>query len=481
MDIYLHQSGERTGPFTLEKVQSLLDAGEISVTDAAWFEGCGDWVTAQDIPGVLLPGGDHFVVAETVPPFDAYQGNEPYVFVSYSHKDSAHVYGEIMSFHEDGCNVWYDEGIEASNEWPEEIARAVVECSVFLVFVTANSTASVNCRNEINLALNENKPFIAIHLEETELPLGLRLRMGDLQAILRYKLSLDRYQKKALDALHQLLGNVPAKKTSTVDTSAQPETFVKAESVTPARAIPPALSPGSVAQSKPRNKGLAVAVITGVIVTCVVGGYLGGKMAMQSSEGSNQAQDFSGFEALAQGLHSKGYSGVGGDGNIEPIDGQIYIRTKSAETRKQPEITIKMYDEAAIEKIRREADSALERGLAEVHAESTWDDFRKKVLVDAVGRVTASEDATSDADGEFTLPPSSNRFMLAATVEYHPAVGAGFQWLEFFQRDNIGRSGLFLSDKNLLGKTKDSLTLPSEAKSRFDAKVREAASTKPPQ
>ena len=138
-------------------------------------------------------------------------------------------------------------------------------------------------------------------------------------------------------------------------------------------------------------------------------------------------------------------------------------------------------DEAAIEKIRREADSALERGLAEVHAESTWDDFRKKVLVDAVGRVTASEDATSDADGEFTLPPSSNRFMLAATVEYHPAVGAGFQWLEFFQRDNIGRSGLFLSDKNLLGKTKDSLTLPSEAKSRFDGKIREAATTKPPQ
>ena len=41
---------------------------------------------------------------------------------------------------------------------------------------------------EINLALNEKKPFLAIHLEETELPPGLRSRMGDLQAIIKKKI-----------------------------------------------------------------------------------------------------------------------------------------------------------------------------------------------------------------------------------------------------------------------------------------------------
>ena len=212
MEIYLHQNGERSGPYTLQNLQAWLEAGQLTVADAAWFEGCSDWVTVQDVPGIMLPGGDHLVNVSTVPPFEAYQGDDPYVFISYSHKDAAVVYEEITRLHEAGINVWYDEGIEASNEWPEEIARAVVDCTVFLVFVSPRATDSVNCRNEINLALNENKPFLAIHLEETELPLGLRLRMGDLQAILRYKLPVDHYQKKTQDSLDQLLGKKPARR-----------------------------------------------------------------------------------------------------------------------------------------------------------------------------------------------------------------------------------------------------------------------------
>ena len=104
-----------------------------------------------------------------VPPFEAYSGDEPYVFISYAHKDSEFVFDEISILHDAGYNIWYDEGIEASNEWPEEIANAVIGCAAFLVFVSPRSTASVNCRNEINLALNENKPFLAVHLEESSL------------------------------------------------------------------------------------------------------------------------------------------------------------------------------------------------------------------------------------------------------------------------------------------------------------------------
>lgn len=212
MLVYLHKNGERTGPFSLEKIQGQLEGGELAVSDPAWFDGCSDWVTVQDVPGILLPGGDHLSQVATVPPFDAYQGDEPYVFISYAHEDAAVVYGEITRFHEAGCNVWYDEGIDASNEWPEEIAKAVIGCAVFLIFVTPRSTDSVNCRNEVNLALNEKKPFLAIHLEETDLPPGLRLRMGDLQAIFRYNIPVDRYERKSQGALYQLLGTAPTKK-----------------------------------------------------------------------------------------------------------------------------------------------------------------------------------------------------------------------------------------------------------------------------
>ena len=171
-----------------------------------WFAGCEAWIQVRDIPGIYEQTSSHSESKHLIPPFEAYSGDMPFIFVSYAHKDSERVFAEITRLHESGYKIWYDEGIEASSEWPEEIANAVIGCAVFLVFISPNSTASVNCRNEINLALNENKPFLAIHLDESELPPGLRLRMGDLQAILQYKLPADRYNKKLFGSLDQLLG-----------------------------------------------------------------------------------------------------------------------------------------------------------------------------------------------------------------------------------------------------------------------------------
>ena len=205
MDLYLSLNDEQVGPYRLEDIQGWLNAGHITLNDLAWFEGCSNWVNVSQIPGVQVNVAGHATQSDLIPPFEAYEGNEPFIFISYAHKDAEVVYDEISVLHQAGYRVWYDEGIEASNEWPEEIANAVIGCSVFLAFISPRSTGSVNCRNEINLALNENKPFLAIHIEESSLPPGLRLRMGDLQAILRYKLTRELYIKKIHSTLDQLL------------------------------------------------------------------------------------------------------------------------------------------------------------------------------------------------------------------------------------------------------------------------------------
>ncbi len=44
-------------------------------------------------------------------PFPAYKGDEPYIFVSYSHEDDGFVYPEIRWLKDQGFNIWYDEGI----------------------------------------------------------------------------------------------------------------------------------------------------------------------------------------------------------------------------------------------------------------------------------------------------------------------------------------------------------------------------------
>ena len=130
------------------------------------------------------------------PPFDAYQGHEPFLFASYSHQDAELVYSEIERLHHLGYRVWYDEGICPGQEWPEAVALALAQAAFFLVFVSPRALASNNVRNEINLALKKKKPFLAIHLEKTELPGGVELQIGSLQAILKYEVDEDRFRRR---------------------------------------------------------------------------------------------------------------------------------------------------------------------------------------------------------------------------------------------------------------------------------------------
>ena len=143
------------------------------------------------------------------PPFEAYAGEEPYLFASYSHKDAALVYPELERLHRSGVRVWYDEGIDPGNEWPEEVAKALDGSSFFLVFISARSVESKNVKNEINFAINHQKPLVAVHVEATELPKGLELRMGDIQAILKWRMNAERFQRQMEKTIPNSLMRVP--------------------------------------------------------------------------------------------------------------------------------------------------------------------------------------------------------------------------------------------------------------------------------
>ena len=145
---------------------------------------------------ILEQKGLHSSETAALPPFEAYRGEEPFLFVSYAHRDGARVYPELDRLHRVGFRIWYDEGIDPGNEWPEEIARALARCAHFLVFISPCAVVSKNVRNEINFAINHGKPFLAIHIESTNLPQGLELRMGDIQAVMKYRMPEDRYHRQ---------------------------------------------------------------------------------------------------------------------------------------------------------------------------------------------------------------------------------------------------------------------------------------------
>lgn len=118
-----------------------------------------------------------------------YEGNDPYIFISYSHKDTDRVMPVIRALTDAGYRVWYDEGIDPGSEWPESIAQHLNGSDVCIYFISENSLKSSNCKREVNFALSKEKGFLSIVLEPVQMSLGLELQIATYMSLIRYKYS----------------------------------------------------------------------------------------------------------------------------------------------------------------------------------------------------------------------------------------------------------------------------------------------------
>ena len=126
-------------------------------------------------------------VSENQKPDKPYEGDEPHIFISYSHKDMPKVFEVIRELQNHGFRVWYDEGIDPASEWDENIAGHINKCRYFIAFLSTNYVASQNCRDEVSYARDLGKERLLIYLEDTKLPAGMAMRLMRLQAIHKYK------------------------------------------------------------------------------------------------------------------------------------------------------------------------------------------------------------------------------------------------------------------------------------------------------
>ena len=112
-------------------------------------------------------------------------GESPFIFVSYAHKDARFVFPVIDGVSANGYKVWYDGGIKVSASWTEEIAKAIQTCAVFLAFISKNAMESDFVRREIEFALTiPKKIIIPVYLDGMNvLPSGLALMLSTTQGI----------------------------------------------------------------------------------------------------------------------------------------------------------------------------------------------------------------------------------------------------------------------------------------------------------
>lgn len=100
--------------------------------------------------------------------FKPYEGRRPYVFISYSHRDSEKVLDVLTELNQRKLRLWYDEGIPAGSDWPKTIETHMRECAAVLFFLSASALRSPNCYSEIKTAVRQKKPLLLVPLEETE-------------------------------------------------------------------------------------------------------------------------------------------------------------------------------------------------------------------------------------------------------------------------------------------------------------------------
>lgn len=110
--------------------------------------------------------------------FSPYEGDQPFIFVSYSHRDSDRVLPIIKNLHDKHYRIWYDQGIEAGANWPEVIASHLSRASFVLFMVSNNFQSSQNCMREVNFAVDGEIPMASLFLESMELPPGLKMQLS---------------------------------------------------------------------------------------------------------------------------------------------------------------------------------------------------------------------------------------------------------------------------------------------------------------
>lgn len=101
---------------------------------------------------------------------EAYQGGEPFIFVSYAHEDSDLVLSIISMLQKRLYRIWYDEGIAPSEEFEKVIFRKLKASCGAAFFISRNFLESDWCKKELRKCIEYDKEFSLIFLEGKNLP-----------------------------------------------------------------------------------------------------------------------------------------------------------------------------------------------------------------------------------------------------------------------------------------------------------------------
>lgn len=139
---------------------------------------------------------------------EPYEGDAPYIFVSYSHKDSERVWPIIDKLHDQGYRIWFDDGVHIGDEWVEAVAVHLKNSRIVLAFISPNYVDSENCIRELNYSMDQNKIYACIMLDRAKLSEKIEFQLSG-----KYRFPL--YQKSEAELYRDLSSSASFKECRT--------------------------------------------------------------------------------------------------------------------------------------------------------------------------------------------------------------------------------------------------------------------------
>lgn len=130
--------------------------------------------TTKKAPDVEIDG---YVNMQTK--FEAYTGKEPYIFVSYSHRDTAKVYPVLDALYDRKYRLWYDESCETGNDFRDELRKRIEGAEAVLLFVSESSMNSPFCGMEVIVARENGKRLYPIYLDNVAVPPAFQILLAN--------------------------------------------------------------------------------------------------------------------------------------------------------------------------------------------------------------------------------------------------------------------------------------------------------------
>lgn len=126
-----------------------------------------------------------------------YEGNDPYLFISYSHRDASNITEICTILRENSVRFWYDNGLHSGDDWNLVIATHLERAAACLLLLSRASASSRYVKNELIFSFNHRIPIHILSLEDFELPIDVDLMLGRIQKIKKKK----GYEARLLESL----------------------------------------------------------------------------------------------------------------------------------------------------------------------------------------------------------------------------------------------------------------------------------------